>query len=155
MIVQSLKDVPPNAAYARVLPNGTWEVLDAVPGATLTLAQVKAAKRREVTDRAKDVQDAFLASQGYSAGEASTWPIKRAEAMQATPTASNCPLLNAEAIASGRTLASVVARVNANAAAFSAFSVQCAGNRAKHHDAIDALTTAQQVADYDYSAGWP
>lgn len=120
-----------------------------------TVAEAKAWLKRQVADRARATQDAFLAAQNYSAGEASTWPIKRAEAAQASPTAANCPLLNAEAMAAGRTLASVVARVNANAAAFSAYSAQCAGNRAKHQDAIDLLTTFAQVAAYDYSTGWP
>lgn len=120
-----------------------------------TVAEAKAWLKRQVADRARATQDAFLVAQNYSAGEASTWPIKRAEAAQANPTPANCPLLNAEAVAAGRTLASVVARVNVNASAFAAFSAQCAGNRARHQDAIDALTTFAQVAAYDYSAGWP
>lgn len=120
-----------------------------------TVAEAKTWLKRQVADRARATQDAFLSAQNYSAGEASTWPIKRAEAAQASPTPANCPMLNAEAVASGRALASVVARVNANASAFSAFSAQCAGNRARHQDAIDLLTTFEQVAAYDYSAGWP
>lgn len=120
-----------------------------------TVAEAKAWLKRQVADRARNTQDAFLAAQNYSAGEASTWSIKRAEAQQASPTAGNCSLLQAEAVASGRTLGAIVARVNANAAAFAAFSAQCAGNRAKHQDAIDALSTFAQVAAYDYSTGWP
>lgn len=120
-----------------------------------TVAEAKAWLKRQVADRARQQQDAFLLAQNYSAGEASTWPIKRSEANQTTPTPANCPLLQAEAVASGRTLASVVSRVKANADAFSAYSAQCAGNRAKHQDAIDQLTTFAQVAGYNYSTGWP
>jgi len=120
-----------------------------------TVAEAKAWLKRQVADRARQQQDAFLLSENYSAGEASTWPIKRSEASQSNPNASNCPLLAAEAQASGRPLASVVARVKQNSDAFSAYAAKCAGNRGKHQDAIDQLTTFEQVAAYDYSAGWP
>lgn len=122
-----------------------------------TVAEAKAWLRGQVADRARMVQDAFLSAQNYSAGEASSWPIKRAEAVafKASGNPADAPVLSIEAATSGRTLDSVATRVLNNAVAFQAFSATCAGNRARHQDAINALTSFSEVASYDYSTGWP
>jgi hypothetical protein len=122
-----------------------------------TLSEAKAWLKRQVADRARATQDTFLLAQNYSPGEAATWAIKRTEAatFKSTGKDTDAPVLALEASASGRTLDSIATRVLANATAFQAFSAQCAGNRAKHHDAIDKLATFDEVARYDYSTGWP
>lgn len=122
-----------------------------------TVAEAKAWLKTQVADRARDVQDAFIAARCYSVGEAASWPVKlsQARAYQASGKPTDAPMLQAESAASGRTLADVASRVLNNGDAFSAFTAQCAGNRQKHQDAIDALTTFEQVATYDYSTGWP
>lgn len=121
-----------------------------------TLADAIAAKKREIADHARDLQDAFVARLGYSAGERDTWAIKRseAEAVQAGGGVEVAPTLALETTAT-RTLANVAARVLANATAYGAFAGAVARNRSVHQDAVVALTDFAQIRDYDFSSGWP
>ena len=68
-------------------------------------------------------------------------------------------ILAAEAAARGATLVSVVARVQANAAALSLLEAQIAGVAGRHKDAVRAYpsTTEGEAAAlvYDWSSGWP
>jgi hypothetical protein len=120
-----------------------------------TLAQAKADKCVLVLAYAKALRDKIVAT--ISKGEMASWSIKRAEAetFDAAGDASQCPMLSAEASARGITLAALVAKVNTNSARFGGAEAAIGGNDGRHRDAIMALTSFDEVAAYDYSAGWP
>lgn len=122
-----------------------------------TVADAVAHKVHEVARLAKDVQDRFVEKLGYSVGEMSTWPIKSAElvAYAKTGMEADAPRLVAEAQLSGRPLANVVQRVQANAAAYAAFADAAAAARGKHTDALRSQTTFDGVAGYNIATGWP
>lgn len=121
-----------------------------------SLSDAIAAKKHEIADRARDLQDAFVARLGYSSGERDTWAIKgaEAEAVQAGGGVEVAPTLALETTPA-RPLANVAARVLANANAYGAFAGAVARNRAVHQDAVAALIDFAQIRDYDHSAGWP
>lgn len=119
------------------------------------LAYEKARVSADIEAQAARLRDRIVA--GVSAAEMSSWPIKRAEAIAFTASASalDAPLLHAEASARGIDLSTLVAMVNGKTAALMALEAQIAGNSGKHRDALDGLTTATAVGAYDYSEGWP
>jgi hypothetical protein len=86
-----------------------------------------------------------------------SWPIKAAEAAKfhAGAAETECPMLAKEAAERGVTLAQLVAKVDGNASRFSALESMIGGTDGKHRDAISALQTFVDVADYDFSTGWP
>ncbi len=90
-------------------------------------------------------------------GELASWPVKLSEAVKfaATGDSSLCPMLSGEAAARGISLAALVGKVGGNAAGFSAIEGLIGGADGKHRDAIKALATFQDLAQYDTSAGWP
>jgi hypothetical protein len=122
---------------------------------TFTLAQAKAARCAEVSLYSGVVRDRFMA--GKSAAEMASWPLKVAQAVTYTASgdASQVPMLAIEAQARGVTLSTLVAKVNANAQAFSALEATIAGIDGKHRDAIMALDSFAAVASYNIAAGWP
>lgn len=124
---------------------------------SFAIAEAKAFRKNEVADIARMLQDGFLLRHNYSAGETAAWPIKKAEAIayNASGKVTDAPLLSAEAAASGRSLASLVQRVSQNATAFSAFTAACAGVRTRHQDAIELLTTFDEIVAYNIAEGWP
>lgn len=119
--------------------------------------EARAWLKTQIADFARVLQDSFLEKQNYSAGEASSWPIKRAEAVlfKTSGRSEDAPLLSVEATASGRALAELADRVLANATAYSAFTATCAGLRTRHQKALDTLTTFEDLLAYNYHAGWP
>lgn len=123
-----------------------------------TLADYKAERKAESVAHAKALRDKAVS--GYSAGEMASWPIKRAEAMSYVQGVSEldpaaCPFLKAEAGFRGITLEAIVARVAANSAAMAGLEAAIGGIDGAHRDAIDALTTWQDVRDYDITSGYP
>ena len=106
-----------------------------------------------VEQMAKAKRDSVIAA--FSAGEMTSWPIKRDEAKAYDGTDASAPMLAIEAQARLITTAALVAKVSAKAAALSQLEAQIAGVSGRHCDAIKALQTFDAVADYDYSGGWP
>lgn len=82
--------------------------------------------------------------------EAAGWAPKLEEAK-----AGGGPLLTLEAQVRGVTLEQMVARVLANAQAFSQMEAQLSGLTGRHRDAVAALPTREEVLAYDWRAGWP
>lgn len=152
---------------ARVLAAGHWvQMVDNVLTTSddvavqalidgYTLDDAKAEKCALVLAHAAKLRDAVTA--GISAGEMAAWPIKRAEAERydLEGEQAQCPMLTREAECRGITLAELAAKVNANAARFEAAEAAIGGTDGKHRDAINALTTFETVAAYDFSIGWP
>lgn len=120
-----------------------------------TLADAKAYKCDEVSAKAKFLRDKAVRS--ISAGEMASWSIKLSEAAKFAITGkdADAPMLTAEATARGITAAEIVAKVGGNAARFAGLEALIGGVDGKHRDAIKALTTFEEVASYDFSAGWP
>ena len=138
--------------------NGDWISSDdaavqaIIDGYSLTDA--KAHKAAEITAFAKEQFDKAIA--GISAGEMAGWPILRAEALAYTASGdeADCPSIVQEAADRGITVETLVAKVNANAAYFNGLRAKIAGASGKHRDAVNELTTFDEVVAYDYSAGW-
>ena len=137
--------------------NGVWVSSNDVAVQAIidsyTLDQAKAHKANEVLALAKQLRD--KAVRAISTGEMASWPIKLAEAAKFAAGSTDCPMLTAEATARGITLAELVAKVGGNAQVFAGLEAVIGGTDGRHRDAIKALTTFDEVAGYDYSAGWP
>lgn len=119
-----------------------------------TLDQAKAFKCSEVLAHAKTLRDKVV--EPVSPGEMASWPIKRAEAEAYTAdSTAACPMLTAEAATRGITLAALISKVSGNASYFAGKETAIGGNDGKHRDAINALTTFEEVSAYDFSTGWP
>lgn len=120
-----------------------------------SLDQAKSAKCMIVSAHAKQLRD--KAVQAISAGEMASWPVKLAEAAKfaVAGDASQCPMLSGEAAARGITVASLVSKVGGNAQMFSTLEAAIGGTDGKHRDAIKSMTSFEDVAAYDFSAGWP
>lgn len=120
-----------------------------------SLDEAKTYRCNEVSQKAKALRDKVIKT--ISAGEMASWPIKLAEAAKfaATGLPADAPMLSAEAEARGITLADLVAKVGGNASVFAVLEATIGGVDGKHRDAIKALTTFEEVAAYDFSAGWP
>lgn len=120
-----------------------------------TLDDAKADKCEMVLAKAKELRDKVTS--GIAQGEMAAWPIKRDEALaygQLGEMAA-CPGLRAEASARNITLEQLVAKVDSNAARFLAAEAAIGGTDGRHRDAINALTTFEEVDKYDFSTGWP
>ncbi len=94
--------------------------------------------------------DAFAASKriklaGNPSPEYAAWGLKLAEAK-----AGGGPMLEAEAGHRGVTLQQIVERVLANAEAYQQGEAWIAGNAGKQRDIVSALTTREELLDYDW-----
>lgn len=120
-----------------------------------SLVWAKATTTRAISAHAASLRDRVIA--GVSPGEMAAWPIKRAEAIAyaQTGSASDAPMLFAEAQARGISLSDLVAKVNSNTALFAGIEVVISGMDGKHRDAIATLATAEDVMSYDWRTGWP
>lgn len=94
---------------------------------------------------------------GVSAFEASSWPIKRAEAelYSMSHNETDAPLLSMEASARGVSLDEIVLRVARNAAALAGLEAVISGVAGRHKDALRTLGTISDVLGYDWHTGWP
>lgn len=139
--------------------DGVWQAsdLDAVQAIIdgYTLADTKREVSARITAIGRALRDAAVA--GISPAEMASWTIKRAEAQAIAggATAEAAPLLSAEALARGCTLAELVARVQANATALAGLEAAIAGTEGRHRDAVTACEDFASVLAYDFSAGWP
>lgn len=106
---------------------------------------------------AKRKRDSIVAD--YSPAEMASWAIKRAEALawQSSGSADDAPNLTAEAQARQSTLAALVERVLAKAAALSHLEALIAGHTGYLHDRIRAVEDgdAAGLDQIDIEAGWP
>ncbi len=120
-----------------------------------TVAQAIAARQAECLAIAKGLRDKAIS--GISAGEMAGWPIKLAEAraFAADPAGAQTPMLAAEAAARGVSVAELVGKVGGNSARFAALEAAIGGADGRHRDALAKLTTFDDVAAYDLTAGWP
>jgi hypothetical protein len=118
--------------------------------ATDTLAQ----KKEEVRDIGREKRDVIV--DYASPYEAASWSLKKAEAdaYNLDPATASTPILSGESAVRGISLADIVARVTANASAFSAAEANISGSEGKHNDALDALTTTPDLLAYDVTIGW-
>ena len=114
--------------------------------ATLEEAQ---ANRSAVVDLvAASLRDQITA--GTSPAEMSSWPIKLDEA-----NAGGGPMLTLEAGYRGITEAALVQLVLDKAQQLSTLEAQIAGVSGMHNDTIRAMTTIEEVVNYDMRADWP
>lgn len=142
-----------------VTPNPTDEpliqqIIDNFPMPDL-LVETKITKCSQILAHSKMLRDRAVSA--VSKGEIASWSIKRSEALlfQASGQASDCPMLAIEAQARNIALGSLVTKVLANSSRYSLLEATIGGVDGKHRDAVMALTTADEVMAYDYSAGWP
>lgn len=139
--------------------NGVWMADDATAVQAIidgyTLAQAVAHRQAECLAIAKSLRDKVIS--GISAGEMAGWPIKLSEARAfvADPTGAQTPMLAAEAAARGVTVAELVSKVGGNSARFAALEAAIGGTDGSHRDALAKLSTFDDVAAYDLTAGWP
>lgn len=120
-----------------------------------TLDAVKNRINAMIEDLAKSKFDAAIS--GVSAGEMAGWPILKAEAdaYSLSGNEADCPSIAAEATARAVTVQMLASRVLANSANYSALRAAIAGVSGRHRDAIYSLDTAEAVAAYNYTEGWP
>lgn len=136
--------------------------LDEAPVLPRFTTMTEALAGRKADCDALAVKKRAIITSGISPAEMASWPIKRSEALayQASGNAADASMLQMEADARGVTLASLVAKVLANATTLSQMEAQIAGNNGKHNDALDALAaapgaTVDQMLAYDITIGWP
>lgn len=113
-----------------------------------TLAEAKADRSAVVDLVAASLRDQVTA--GTSPAEMASWPLKLAEA-----NAGGGPMLTLEAQYRGVPESELVQIVLAAASQLSITEAQIAGVSGKHRDAINALTTIEEVCAYDMRADWP
>lgn len=131
---------PPGSKFAFV--NGQLAITVAVGP---TFDQVKAAKLIELATAFTSAMASIRA--GYPADEIQSWDEQKAEAAaHASDSAAATPLLSAMAAARGITLADLVSRVLANAAAWSTASGALIGKRQAYEDQVDAANDAADIA---------
>jgi len=113
-----------------------------------TLAEAQANRSAVVDLVAASLRDQITA--GTSPAEMSSWPIKLDEA-----NAGGGPMLTLEAGYRGITEAALVTLVLEKAQQLSTLEAQIAGVSGMHRDIINAMTTIEEVVDYDMRADWP
>lgn len=114
-----------------------------------TLDEAKDGRCREVDLHARQLLDASMAD--FSIVEALGWERKRAEASGAEATV----VLAAEAQARGIDVATLKAKVLANADGQATREAQITGIAGKHKDVIRSLGDFAALNAYDFSQGWP
>lgn len=113
-----------------------------------TLSEAKADRSAVVDLVAASLRN--QATAGTSPAEMSSWPLKLAAAQ-----AGGSPMLALEAQYRGITEAELVQLVLDSAAQLSQLEAVISGVSGKHRDAINALTTIEEVCAYDMRSDWP
>lgn len=113
-----------------------------------TLAEAQANRVAVVDLVAASLRDRITA--GISAAEMASWPLKLTEA-----NAGGGPMLTLEAGYRGISEADLIVKVLDKAQQLSTLEAQIAGVAGMHNDAIDAMTSIEDVVDYDMRADWP
>lgn len=86
--------------------------------------------------------------------EASSWPLKLAEAKAYTDDAS-APAVALEAMARGVNTAELVAKILAKAAQLAQLEAVISGTNGRHNDTIKALNSIEDLKAYDWRGGYP
>lgn len=112
--------------------------------------------RLEIERHARRLLERYVDRSQYAPAEMASWPILASEIKlyAASGNPADAPFCQAEADASNLSLATVIARVQANANAFSTFLAAVKGARNRHKLAIAQLS-APEVFSYDWRGGWP
>lgn len=117
---------------------------------TRPVNDVRSERIDEAYDRCRAILDGL--SSGYAHAEIATWPAMQAE----------IAAYNADPTQVGPTMQAVIARGRHTAASMAAvltpkMAIQSAALAARdaHVAAIQALTTAQAIGEYDITTGWP
>lgn len=120
-----------------------------------TLEMAKTDISENIAKHAKELRDKVVSN--ISAAEMASWPLKvqEAETFVKTNDPNNCPLLFMEASVRGITLAALVAKVQENSSRLSSLEAFISGVDGRHRDTVSALQTFEEIADYDYTVGWP
>ncbi|MDP1686878.1 hypothetical protein [Hydrogenophaga sp.] len=119
-----------------------------------TVGEARALRKTEISAHATALRNRVIA--GYSAGELASWSLKlgEARAFEASSSAAT-PILSVESSMRGVSLESLVQRVLQNGMMFSMAEAAIAGCEGFHRDALDRCATFEEVAAYDFTAGWP
>lgn len=119
------------------------------------IEDARAWKKNLVAEKAKELRDKAISL--YSPGEMAAWPIKLAEAANFNKSLdeNDAPMLKAEAIFRQVTLIELVNKVNNKASSFAMLEAKISGIDGYHRDNIDKLNTLIDIAQYNYSEGWP
>lgn len=120
---------------------------------SVSLDTYKAQRQLEVTEIAKELRNRFLSN--VSPGEMASWPIKAAEAAGVLAGGTNAPLLQMEADVRGITLKEIAIKAYTNAQQIIWLEANISGVDGKHRDAITALSTWDEVFNYDVTTNWP
>lgn len=138
--------------------NGTWTSSDDKAVQAIidgySVEQAQALKKAEISAHATALRNRVIA--GYSAGELASWSLKlgEARAFDASSSAAT-PILSVESSMRGVSLENLVQRVLQNGTLFSMAEAAIAGCEGFHRDALDRCATFEEVAAYDFMAGWP
>lgn len=117
-----------------------------------TLDEAKAYACNEIEKAAAVMRENLL--NPISPFEASSWPIKQAEAVKVI-TGGESAIIDAEATARGITAEQLADKIMSKATQLAFLEAQIAGASGKHRDAINALTTIEEVQNYHPGEGWP
>lgn len=120
-----------------------------------TLDHYKTFRINEVATIARDLRDNLMKL--YSPAEMASWSIKMQEATlyEIQGETAVTPMLSVEANVRGIHRAELVSKVKENASLFYTLEAALGGTDGKHRDAIKALSTFQEVKEYDIYSGWP
>jgi hypothetical protein len=134
----------------RIEPDAAGNPVAVAPAASLTLADVKAAKLSDLA--AACAQRMATIKAGYPADEISTWDKQESEAREYKRTGGTAatPLLSALSSARGVALSDLVDRVIAKADQFAAVSGAIIGKRQRYEDEVAAAADAAGVAAIDW-----
>ena len=113
-----------------------------------TLAEAQADRSAVVEMVAASLRNQVTA--GTSPAEMSSWPIKLDEANNG-----GGPMLALEADYRGISEAALIVLVLDKAQQLSTLEAQIAGVSGMHRDTIDAMTTIEEVVNYDMRGDWP
>lgn len=113
-------------------------------------------EKKRFAIRQSDAYAAYVRAQFLAPAspyEAASWALKlsEAEGHGISPT----PMLDIEAQARGVATAELAAKVIAKAQQLAQLEAVISGNNGRHNDAIKALTTLEEVQEYDWRSGYP
>lgn len=119
-----------------------------------SIEEAKAYKIKEVLELSARKRDSVIHDK--SAGEMSSWPIKREEAVNYNIDSSYpCPVLTSEAQVRGIALDQLVKKVLENSSMFCYAETQIGGVDGRHRDTIKNFSTFEEVLSYNINIGWP
>lgn len=132
-------------------PDPPDQVVEYIP----TLEEVKSHVMKKVDQFAARIRMQFL--QDISPAEMASWSTKEKLAKEyvSTTGASDPGVLLIEAQTRGISLDSLIEKILTKAELYYQLEGVICGLNGKHNDAIKLLPTIEDVANYDYTTGWP